>query len=101
MKIEIFYECPICHCSYTTESEAIACRNRHPVIERQWAYCEICGQGWNMRTWWGEKWAIEEALKCEQRHKDKGETEEVGRRTFFLSGGKQGKYYDMKGDIER
>jgi hypothetical protein len=44
MKIEIYYECPICHSSWPTRSAAIACRNQHPIIEKRWANCEVCGQ---------------------------------------------------------
>jgi len=92
MKIETYYECPICHSSWPTRSAAIACRNQHPVIEKRWANCEVCGQGWNI-AYWGEKQAAELARKCEQEHEAKGETEELSRRTFFLSGGTKGKYY--------
>ncbi len=92
---QTYYECPICHSSWTTKSEAISCRNRHQVKTEEWYYCEVCGQGWNARAHWGEKGAAELARKCEQEHKDKGETEDVGRRTFFLSGGTRGRYYPL------
>lgn len=98
MKVDTFYECPVCHSSWTTESEAISCRSRHPAIKRQWYTCEICGQGWNPQAHWGEKGAAELARKCEQKHKDKGEVEDVSRRTFFLSGGTQGRYYPPTGE---
>lgn len=48
MKIETYYECPICHSSWPTRNEAITCRNQHPPIEKKWANCEVCGQGWNI-----------------------------------------------------
>lgn len=94
MKIETFYECPVCNKSWTTESEAVACRNQHQAIKKQWFYCDICGQGWNPKAYWGEKGAAELARKCEQEHRDKGEDIEVSRNTFFLSGGRHGKYYE-------
>ena len=53
MKIETYYECPICHSSWSTRNEAITCRNQHPIIEKRWANCEVCGQGWNI-AYWGE-----------------------------------------------
>lgn len=97
MKIETYYECPICHSSWPTRNEAITCRNQHPPIEKKWANCEVCGQGWNI-AYWGEKQVAELARKCEQEHKDKGETEELSRVTFFLSGGTKGRYYPLTGE---
>ncbi len=93
MKIETYYMCPVCTKEYWTQSEAIECRNSHPVVKKQIYYCEACGQGWNPDAIWGPKGAADRAGKCEQEHRDKGEFEEVSTRTFFLSGGRHGKYY--------
>ncbi len=95
MKKETYYECPVCHSIWTTQSEAISCRNQHPAKIEEWYYCEVCGQGWNAHAHWGEKGAAERARKCEQKHRDNGEIEEVSRRTFFLSGGARGRYYPL------
>lgn len=96
MRIDTFYQCPVCQSSKSTESEAIACRNNHPAIKKQWYTCEICGEGWNPAAW-GERVAAERARACEQKHREKGEVEEASRLTFFLSGGRKGKYYPPGG----
>ena len=97
MRKEIFYKCPVCGKVWEKESEAIACRKKHPAIKKRWFYCEVCGEGWNPDAYWGEKGAAEQALACERKHREKGEVEEVSRRVFFLTGGKQGKYYPIGG----
>lgn len=93
-----YYKCPVCQSSWSTQREAISCRNRHQVQTEEWYYCEVCGQGWNAHAPWGKKGAADLARKCEQEHRDKGETEEVSRRTFFLSGGTRGRYYPPTGE---
>jgi len=100
MKIDTFYtiyECPVCRRGYTSGSKANACRDKHPTIKKQWFCCEICGKGWSPQAHWGKKGAAELARACEQRHREKGEVEEVSTRTFFFSGGTQGKYYPPGG----
>jgi C4-type Zn-finger protein len=79
-----YYKCPVCQSSWTTQSEAISCRNRHPVKIEKWYYCEVCGQGWNAHAHWGEKGAADLAMKCEQEHR--------------LSGGTKGRYYPLIGE---
>ncbi|KLU66733.1 hypothetical protein DEAC_c14010 [Desulfosporosinus acididurans] len=93
MRIDTYYQCPVCQKAWETESKAIICRNQHPAIKKQWYTCGVCGAGWNPDAHWGEKGAAKQARTCEQKHQKKGEVEEVSRQTFFLSGGLQGKYY--------
>lgn len=35
--IEVWYRCPVCNGSYTTQGEAINCRNAHPIRAERWA----------------------------------------------------------------
>jgi len=93
MRIDTFYQCPVCQKAWATEGEAIDCRNHHTAVKKQWYECEVCGAGWNPNAYWGESGAAERARVCELKHRERGEVEELSRMTFFSSGGLHGKYY--------
>jgi hypothetical protein len=35
--IEVWYHCPVCQRPYDKQSDAIACRNSHPINTEKWA----------------------------------------------------------------
>lgn len=64
--VETWYRCPVCHQAFGSQSEAIKCRNDHPIISEKWATgkngkavriqdnCSLNGMG-------GLYWALKEA----------------------------------------
>jgi len=79
MKKEESYICPVCNVEWDSLSEAIKCRNSHPIFKRTWCRCEFCGQAWRENAF-GIGEAERLARKCEQEHIDKNEVEEVRER---------------------
>lgn len=67
MRTKKYYKCPVCGCSYDTNTEAIKCRNTHQAIIETWAYCSFCGGGWNVERFGVE--AYDMARKCESKHR--------------------------------
>lgn len=64
-QIKVFYICPVCKASHDKQSDAIACRNKHPIRTETWAvgkekmvriydHCASDGLG-------GMNWALREA----------------------------------------
>lgn len=39
-KIEKWYKCPVCKRCYTEQREAVRCKNKHPILEEEWAVSE-------------------------------------------------------------
>ncbi|WP_047811803.1 hypothetical protein [Desulfosporosinus acididurans] len=64
--IEVCYRCPLCRKAYGKQSDAITCRNSHPIETETWAvgkggkgvrifeHCALDGLG-------GLRWALREA----------------------------------------
>ncbi|EGW36481.1 hypothetical protein [Desulfosporosinus sp. OT] len=65
-RIKVWYRCPTCQKQHNKESDAIACRNNHPILAESWAvgkdgkavrisdHCAPNGLG-------GINWALREA----------------------------------------
>lgn len=92
MIVEKTYQCRVCGLHYSTEKEARSCQSKHQPKQQEYAYCEICGAGWQV-GYLNPTWAVDNAKTCEKAHHDKGEVEDISLLTFWLSQGQRGKYY--------
>jgi len=64
--IETWHRCPVCGKTYDSQSDAVTCRNKHPIETETWAIgkggkavrifdnCTLDGRG-------GLRWALKEA----------------------------------------